>query len=130
MALTAVVLIALAVIGSVAKQRQGVIGLEAAGVAAFTCWVSATAALLLAASLRNTAHSVSGLLGGTLLRTMIPLAVAAVSQASASPLAQAGLFGYLVLFFLLTLSVETLLLVWLLRPELKLPAGKGRGEAV
>ena len=129
MALTVAVLIALAAIGSVAQQRQGAVGLQAAGVAAFTCWFSATAALLLAGSLRNTAHSVSGILGGTLLRTMIPLAVAAASQASASPLAHAGLFGYLVLFFLLTLTVETLLLVWLLRPELKLPAGKGRGEA-
>jgi hypothetical protein len=130
MALAVAVLIGLAVIGAVAKERQGADGLQAAGVAAFTCWFSATAALLLAGSLRHTGHSVSGILGGTLLRTMIPLAVAAVTQATGSPLAEAGLFGYLVLFFLLTLTIETLLLVWLLRPDLKMPAGKNRREAV
>lgn len=126
LALSAAVIVALAAIGSVARERQGDLGLEAAFLAALTCWLSAMAALLLAGRLRNTAHAVSGILGGTLMRTMIPLGVATAFQASGNALAQAGLFGYLVVFFLLTLTIETLLLVWLLRPGMKLSGGARR----
>lgn len=122
--LFAIVLAAWAIVGVMAFRRQGAIGLQATAIAAFTCWFSATVALVLAGILRDTPHAVSGILGGTLIRLMLPLAVAAGCQASNSVFAKAGLFGYLVLFFLLTLTVETLLLVWLLQPGMKLPATK------
>jgi len=103
-----------AAVGFVAYQRQGFAGLQAAVVADVVCWLSATAALLLAGSLRNTPHAVSGILGGTLVRLIPPLAVAGLYRVAAPAVSQAGLFGYMVLFFLLMLVVETLLLVWLL----------------
>lgn len=113
--LAVVVALAAAGAGYWAFARRGSLGATAVGVAAVTCWLAATAALLLTGSLRNTPHAVSGILGGTLVRMLLPLAVAVGCQVSAPAITQAGLFGYLLLFFLLTLVVETLLLVWLLR---------------
>lgn|GEM_PF-3326611 len=98
-----------------AFARHGLLGVTAVCIAAITCWLAATAALLLAGLLRNTPHSVSGILGGTLVRISLPLIVAAGCKIVAPALFQTGLLGYLLLFFLLTLVVETLLLVWLLR---------------
>lgn len=106
--------VAVAAVGFVAYQQQGLTGLQAAVVAGVVCWLSATAALLLAGSLRNTPHAVSGILGGTLLRLLPPLAAAGLCSVAAPAISQAGLFGYMVLFFLVMLVVETLLLVWLL----------------
>lgn len=111
-----------AVVGLFAYSQQGLAALQAAVVADVVCWLSATAALLLAGSLRGTPHAVSGILGGTLLRLLPPLATAVVCSAAAPAISQAGLFGYMVLFFLVMLVVETLLLVWLL--------GFGRGSLV
>lgn len=102
------------VVGYFAYVQQGLAVLRAALVADVVCWLSATAALLLAGSLRNTPHAVSGILGGTLLRLLPPLAAASVCSVVTPEISQAGLFGYMVLFFLLMLVVETLLLVWLL----------------
>lgn len=113
--LAAAVALAAAGAGYWAFARHGSLGATAVCIAAVTCWLAATAALLLAGLLRNTPHSVSGILGGTLVRMFLPLAVAAGCKIGAPALFQAGLLGCLLLFFLLTLVVETLLLVWLLR---------------
>ena len=97
--------------GCFAYSRQGAIALQAVAVADITCWLSATAALLLAGSLRNTPHAISGILGGTLVRMTAPLAASAGCKLLAPELFQAGLLGWMVVFFLLTLAIETLLLV-------------------
>ena len=91
--------------------RQGAAGVAAVAVADACCSLSATAALLLAGSLRNTPHAISGILGGTLVRMTAPLAAAAGCKLVAPELFQAGLLGWMVVFFLLTLAIETLLLV-------------------
>ena len=127
--LFAIVLAAWAIVGGMAYQHQGAVGMQTTAIAAFVCWFSATIALVLGGVLRDTPHAVSGILGGTLVRLMLPLAVAAYCQASDSRFARAGLFGYLALFFLLTLTIETLLLVWLLRPGMKSPATKSLSKA-
>ena len=112
--LSAFALLAGLAAGYFVYARQGAIALQAVAIADVCCWLSATAALLLAGSLRNTPHAVSGVLGGTLVRMLPPLAVAGICRAVAPAISQAGLFGYMVLFFLLMLVAETLLLVWLL----------------
>lgn len=100
--------------GWVGFHRHGLAGLAAVVAADVTCTLAAAAALVLAGSLRNTPHAVSGILGGTLVRMLAPLAVALGCRLTAPELVRAGLFGWLLLFFLLTLTVETLLLVWVL----------------
>ena len=72
-----------AAVGLVAYQRQGLASFQAAVVADVVCWLSASAALLLAGGLRNTPHAVSGILGGTLLRLLPPLAAAGLCRVAA-----------------------------------------------
>jgi hypothetical protein len=89
--------------------------IQAAAVAAIVCWFAATIALLVSAIGQNTPSAVPCLLGGTLIRMLIPGAVGVMIDAQRGPLAQAGVLGYIVVFFLLTLVVETGLLLRLLR---------------
>lgn len=89
-------------------------GVAAAVVAAITCWLSATGALAVTSLLAGTPNAVSGILAGTLFRLGGPLLVTAVNGAAGTPVYRAGLFGYMVVFFIYTLVVETLLLVALI----------------
>jgi hypothetical protein len=89
--------------------RHGAIGVSAAAIAAGVCWVGAGGALLLTALLRDSRHAVSALLGGMVLRLALPLVTGLVLSSRGGELARAGVFGLIVLFYLLTLVVETLL---------------------
>lgn len=113
--LVAVMLIGFAVIGGLAFARKGIVGVAASGVAALTCTITGIIALLLAVGLRGSRYAVYGLLVGMLLRFGVPLGVATVFEAAHGPLAAAGLFGYMVVFFLLALVTETALAVHLIR---------------
>lgn len=114
-ALTVVVGVVAAALGYHAYLRQGQVGLAAVGVAAASCWAASLAALVLAGCTLGTRQAVAGILGGTMLRFFPPLLVVLLLQVNGGPLARAGAAWYVVLFFLLTLSVETVLLVWLVR---------------
>lgn len=107
-------LIAAAPVGWHGYLRQQAAGLEAALAAAATCWVSATIALVISGWLAGSPNAVSGILGGTLIRLAGPLLVTAANGAAHTPIFHAGLFGYMVVFFLYTLAVETVLLLGLL----------------
>lgn len=104
-----------ALAGSIAYERDGGLGLAAATVAALTCGLSAMAALVVAGLLAGTRWGVHGILAASLLRFAAPLAVVVASVAINGPLSRGGLAGYMVVFFLLALIVETLLLVGVLR---------------
>lgn len=104
-----------ALAGWQAYTRHSTTGLQAALLAAVTCWLSATAALVLTGLLTGTPQATSGILGGTVVRLGGPLLVTAACAASRSPLSAAGLFGYMVVFFLYGLALETLLLIGLVR---------------
>lgn len=104
-----------ALAGWQAYARHSTAGLQSALLAAVTCWLSATLALMLAGLLAGTPQAISGILGGTLVRLAGPLLVTAGCAAARSPLSAAGLFGYMVVFFLYALLVETVLLVGLVR---------------
>lgn len=97
----------------------------AVGVAALTCWLSATAALVLAARLASTRWGVPGIMAAGFVRFSFPLMVVAASALVQGPLARAGLFGYMVAFFLLALVAETLLLVGVIRSSDSGVAWKG-----
>ena len=101
--------------GSVAHGRNGALAGLAVVVAALTCWLSATAALVLAARLSTTRWGIQGIMAAGFIRFSLPLMVVAASALVQGPLARAGLFGYMVAFFLLSLVVETLLLVGVIR---------------
>lgn len=96
-------------------------GLQAAAVAAGICWAASMLALICGALLQNTPQAVLGILSGTLLRTGLPLLAAATFQSQKGPLAEAGVFGYIVIFFLITLVVETGLLVRLVVKRTETP---------
>lgn len=113
--LTAAMLPAGALAGWWAYAHHAMAGLQAVLLAAVTCWLSATVALVLAGLLAGTPQAISGILGGTLVRLAGPLLVVAGCAAARSPLAAAGLFGYMAVFFLYVLVIETLLLIGLVR---------------
>jgi hypothetical protein len=107
--------VAAALGGSIEHGRHGMLAAVALWAAALTCWLSATCALVLAARLSGTRWAVSGIMAAGLVRFSLPLMVVAASALVQGPLSQAGLFGYMVAFFMLSLVVETLLLVAILR---------------
>jgi hypothetical protein len=99
----------------VAGARHGTIAAMAAGAAAFTCGVSGTVALILAGRSAGTRWAVHGIMLAGIVRFLIPLLVVAASSAVQGPLSRAGMFGYMVIFFLISLIAETLLLVGVMR---------------
>lgn len=101
--------------GLMAHGRQGPVGSMAVAVAAMTCGLSGVAALVLAGMLSGTRWGVHGILAAGFIRFFLPLLVITASTAVQGPLSRAGLFDYMVIFFLIVLVVETLLLVGVLR---------------
>ncbi|HVC98070.1 MAG TPA: hypothetical protein VND64_30650 [Pirellulales bacterium] len=102
--------------------RGGAVSSAAVAAAAVTCWVASVSSLVLSSSWRHTPQAITGILAGVLVRMTLPLGVAVLSQVVSGPLAKAGLFGWIVCFFLITLVVETLLLVRLLNSPRPLPS--------
>ncbi|HEX4132958.1 MAG TPA: hypothetical protein VHZ24_23195 [Pirellulales bacterium] len=90
--------------------------LPAIALAAAICTASSCAALAITAWYQNTLNAIAGVLGGTLVRMCIPLLAGAASAAQRGVLWQAGFLGQLVWFFLVSLTIETALLLRLLRP--------------
>lgn len=93
-------------------------GVWAAVAATVVCWLSATIALVVSSLLAGTPQAFHGLLASILLRTMVPLAVAVFLQEKVPYLANAGVFGKIVVAYLVALTVESLLATWMVRPNL------------
>jgi hypothetical protein len=111
--LTAALAAAFPLFGWFGYHRHGEWGLIAAAVAASVCWFGCTMALFCAAFLQRT-QPVAGLLGGMLFRLGVPLVLGLVLQHNHEPLAQAGIFGTILLYYLLSLVVETVLSIRML----------------
>ena len=103
------VLAAYAVVAPVAGLLSGADGLAAAAVAAGLCLLGAILALLVCRSFRGPQRAWQGVLAGMLPRMGVPLAFALVLHLRGGPLAEAGLLVYLVVFYPVTLSLETAL---------------------
>jgi hypothetical protein len=113
------VLIVFPIVGYFAYAEFGTAGLEAAGVAASVCWIAATAALMLTGMIGKSPSAVSGILVAGALRFALPLLVGSGLQFVGGTLAESGVFGWIVVFYLLTLTVETTLSVLVHRDQTK-----------
>jgi hypothetical protein len=94
-------------------SRHGQPGVIAAVVAVLVCWLSATIALVLAGLLAGTPLSLQGQLASVFPRTLVPILFAIFFEMAVPPLAQAGIFGMMVPAYLVALTTETLLSIWL-----------------
>lgn len=101
----------LGVAGGVAWSRHGEVGLVAAILAAGVCWAGAAISFVLVERFRRSGNPVAGVLAGMLVRLGLPLMVGVALNEAGGPLSDAGIFGLIVVFYLVALFVETLLLV-------------------
>jgi len=109
--LGAAVLICLAIIGPAAYFRSGAAGLAAAGGAALACGAGAGVALFASLRLRGAPHLVTALAIGMFARMGIPLVAILAVQLLGGALAQVGFMYYVLMFYLVTLAVETALVL-------------------
>ena len=98
----------------------GVAGLAASATAAALCWLGAAAALVVARAFRDPKRVLHGVLYGMLLRMFIPLFAALALQWSAAALAEGYLLVYFLVFYPVTLFVETTLSL----PQADAPDGR------
>lgn len=101
----------LAAIACFAYPRHGLIGLAAAGASLLVCLVPSCAALLLTGLTAGTSNAINGIFLGVFLRTAVPFLLTILLTQAISPLADAGLFGMVLINFLVMLTIETVLVV-------------------
>lgn len=98
-----------AVVAGIAWCLSEAAGAAAATVAAASCWLGAAAALVAGGVAQRQNWVLFGLLSGILCRIAVPLAVALFFHFQGGPMAEAGLLYYFLVFYPLTLTVETIL---------------------
>ena len=108
-ALGIAVLAAFAMAGPVAVWVGGSVALAAAALAAALCLAGAAVALVIVYLLRDPRYALAALLAGMAARMGIPLAFGLAIHLQSGPLAEAGLLYYLLVFYPVTLTVETVL---------------------
>jgi hypothetical protein len=108
-ALTASVAIAWLIDAPVASRIAGHSIWGVSALAAGICWFGAMLSLVLLHVLRLRGSPVAGVLVGMLVRMTIPLSIAFMATTQEGSLAEAGLLGQLVVFYLVTLAIETCL---------------------
>ncbi|MFI4877119.1 MAG: hypothetical protein ACIALR_17325 [Blastopirellula sp. JB062] len=115
-----VLLLAVAVptplIAWIAHTQHGAVGVQAALLAALLCGGCSLAALALIATYKRTPFALHAALAGIGLRTGLPLVIGAFLKQAEGPLAEAGVFGMIMIYYLITLLVETILAARLLQP--------------
>ncbi|NQU26306.1 MAG: hypothetical protein HQ567_33900 [Candidatus Nealsonbacteria bacterium] len=107
--LIAVDLVLLAVVVSIAGPLAGTTGVVAATVAAGVCLLGAVPALIVSRLLQQCDKALQGMGFAMLLRMAIPLGFAMVIHFQDGGLAAAGFLYYLLMFYPVTLGVETVL---------------------
>lgn len=106
-----------ACISAYAHPRHGAMGLAAAALAGLVCLVSACAALLVTSWSTSTPNAATGILLGIFLRTVIPFFVSILLVQGFKPLADAGLFGMVLINYFVVLAVETVLVVRIVQAQ-------------
>jgi hypothetical protein len=115
--LGAIVLAMLGMVGPVAFQLGGFPGILAAALAATLCFLGAAVSLMTSHLLRGPQQAIAALLVGMALRMGIPLLLGLAVHLHGGPLAQVGLLYYVLVFYPVTLAIETLLSL----PEIRRP---------
>lgn len=95
--------------------HDGSAGVVASIVAGGVCWGGCLVALVLAGVFSDPKHFLYGWLFGLVFRMVIPFMVGLMLAKSGGPLAEAGVFGMIVVYYLIGLTAETALAVWLQR---------------
>ena len=98
-------------IGAYGFTTHGYVGLLAAVIAMLVCCLPAIAAIVVTAFTAATPNALSGTLFGMFLRTAIPFFVSILLVQAFKPLADAGLFGMVLISYLVVLAAETVLAV-------------------
>jgi hypothetical protein len=116
--LTAAVLLFLVPVAAIAYQIKGPAALPAAGVAAGVCWLGSTMALAGTAVFGRSGMNgpLYTLAFGLAFNCGLPFVVGLALHRSGGALAQAGVFGLIVVFFQYVLVVSTLLSLCLIKP--------------
>jgi hypothetical protein len=111
MVLGIVVVVVFVLIGPVAGGLGGCVALAAAALAAALCLTGAIVALVASHLLQGPHHAMAGMLTGMAARMGIPLAFGLTIHLHGGSLAEAGLLNYLMVFYPVTLAVETFLVL-------------------
>lgn len=118
------VALAFPVVGYFAYVKFGVAGVKTAAVAAGVCWLAATAALVVTGFVKQSPNAVAGILVASALRFGLPLVTGVVVQSAGGALAKSGFLNWIVVFYLISLAVETTLAVLVHRNQNQ---GDGKG---
>ena len=102
---------AFAACAAFAFPRHGWSGVTAAALATLIVGCSAAAALWSTGITVGTPKAMQGMFLGVFLRTVVPFLLSILMTQAFSPLADAGLFGMVLINFLVMLTVETFLVV-------------------
>lgn len=96
-------------VGGAAWAFQGPAGAFAAGLAAVVCLAGAALALGASWWLADPSQALANILVGATLRMGVPLGIALAVHLHGGPLAKGGLLYYLLVFYPVTLGIETVL---------------------
>ncbi|MCH2115615.1 MAG: hypothetical protein MK171_11975 [Pirellulales bacterium] len=111
-ALLGAVLLVTALLASVLVARShGSMGVFAALCAFAVCWISGTLALAITLHTTGGTQAVSGMFLSIAVRTGLPLAVGVAANLVGGPLTEAGLFGLILIHYLVGLFSETCIAV-------------------
>lgn len=114
--LTLATLAALLVLGWIAYSNYGRAGVAAAALAATICWVGGSTALMITASVGvGTPDAVKGVLAAIFFRMGLPLFMVMALHRRGGWLVEAGVLEMILVFYLVTLAVETTLAVRLVK---------------
>jgi hypothetical protein len=119
--LGAVLTIAAAVAAVFAYERHGIDGILACIVGAAVCWLSAAVALVITVQTTGGPQAVPGLFLAIGARTFPPLMLGVASTVIRGRLSEAGLFGLIVIFYLIALVVETCVALKLVSAHSRVP---------
>lgn len=108
--LAGVVAIVFALAAPVAYGEHATVGLRALALAAGVTFLGAVPAVVMASLRRGAPAAVAWILAGDAVAMGLPLVVGTVVSRGEGPVAQAGVFGWIVLFFLATLMAKTILI--------------------
>ena len=109
--LTVVTALVFPVFAGMGHSRAGWSGVAAAGVAAGVCWAGGFLALIAAGLFPSSGNALNGILVGMACRTGIPLVAGAMLHSRGGALADAGVFGMILGYYLVTLAAETWLAI-------------------
>lgn len=126
---TLAVAVLISLLGLYASRQHGATGWIAALSAGVLCWVAGMCALAIVSRSRGP-NAVSALLLAMLIRLGGPMAVGLMVDSSGGPLAQSGFFGLVVASYLVTLVVETLLMVRMIPVKSAAKAASGESSAM